>query len=261
MKLKLYQIDAFASQVFEGNPAAVVPLSYWLEDSLLQKIAAENNLSETAFYLAKDDSFEIRWFTPTTEVDLCGHATLAAAHVLFCHEDFSGPSVNFLSPRSGKLSVSQHGDLLQLDFPVDKLEKVENYESLLGGFNIKPKEVWKGKSDYLMVFEREEQLMQLKFDLVEISKIPARGVIVTAPGNKKDFVSRFFGPQCGVPEDPVTGSAHTSLTPYWAKVLGKTSLQARQVSSRGGDLSCTLSGERVLISGCSVTYLIGELNL
>jgi predicted PhzF superfamily epimerase YddE/YHI9 len=259
MNLKIYQVDAFAEKVFEGNPAAVVPLQAWIADSDLQQIAAENNLSETAFYVENKGVYEIRWFTPTVEVDLCGHATLASAHVLFSHEGFQENEIQFHSHRSGPLAVKRSATGLQLDFPVDQLVQVALTDELTAGVMPKPQEIWKGKSDYVFVYEKESDISDLEYDLNQIAKIDARGIIVTAPGREKDFVSRFFGPQSGVPEDPVTGSAHTTLMPFWTKVLGKQTLTARQISQRGGNLTCTLSGERVLISGKAITYLVGEI--
>ncbi|ERM83294.1 hypothetical protein P872_16580 [Rhodonellum psychrophilum GCM71 = DSM 17998] len=259
MNLKIYQVDAFASKVFGGNPAAVVPLSSWLEDKCLQQIAMENNLSETAFYVREGKHFTLRWFTPTVEVDLCGHATLAAAHVLFQHEGFQGDEIEFMSPRSGPLHVRKKNDVLQLDFPADDFSEVVLVESLHMGFQPKPIAAFKGKTDYLLLFENESQIQNLKFDIPSIAKVKARGIIVTAPGNEVDFVSRFFGPQVGVDEDPVTGSAHTTLTPFWSEKLGKNALTAIQMSPRKGELTCELAGKRVLISGKAVTYLIGEI--
>lgn len=261
MKFKIYQVDAFAEQVFQGNPAAVLPLEYWLEDEILQKIALENNLSETAFYVKDGDHFQLRWFTPTIEVDLCGHATLAAAHVLFFHEGFGKSTLQFVSPRSGQLSVLKTANKLTLDFPKDDVVSTELTEELLAPFIPKPKEAFKGKTDYVLLFDNEEQIKNLEFDLQLISKIKARGVIVTAQGSKVDFVSRFFGPQVGVPEDPVTGSAHTTLTPIWSQKLNKRTLTAVQLSPRGGFLECTLKKNRVEISGRAVTYLQGEIFL
>ena len=259
MELKIYQIDAFANQVFEGNPAAVVPLDDWLDDSLLQKIALENNLSETAFFVKEENGYALRWFTPTTEVDLCGHATLAAAHTLFEHLGQDGEELFFLSHRSGPLKVSKNGEMLTLDFPKDDVSSVEMENFLLAPFVQKPIEAFKGKSDYVLLFDDENQIKNLEFDLQLISKIPCRGVIVTAKGDKVDFVSRFFGPRVGVPEDPVTGSAHTTLTPIWAKKLNKKKLNAVQLSERGGKLICELTGNRVKISGKAVTYLVGSI--
>lgn len=261
MKLKIYQVDAFTDQVFHGNPAAVVPLENWLEDEQLQKIALENNLSETAFFVIEDDQIVLRWFTPTTEVDLCGHATLASAHVLFYHEGHIGNIIDFFSPRSGKLKVKKIKNKMVMDFPKDDVLPIELAVELLKPFDPKPIEAFKGKTDYVLLFENEEHIKNLEFDLHLISKINARGVIVTARGTKVDFVSRFFGPRVGVPEDPVTGSAHTTLTPIWSNKLGRTSLSAMQLSARGGFLECELNGDRVVISGQAVTYLQGEITL
>lgn len=261
MKLKLYQADAFAENVFGGNPAAVCPLTEWLPDAMMQNIAMENNLSETAFYVKRGDVYELRWFTPSTEVDLCGHATLATAHVLFNHENHPGTVIHFHSPRSGSLSVKKTNDLLTLDFPTDTLQKIEWPKENHAAFNSIPVEVYKGKTDYMLIFRSEVEIANLKPNLSEIEKWPVRGVIVTAPGNEVDFVSRFFGPQCGVPEDPVTGSAHTTLTPYWSAHLNKKELKAIQLSSRKGHLICKLEGDRVFISGHAKTYLIGEIDV
>lgn len=259
MELKIYQIDAFSEKVFGGNPAAVVPLTEWLEDEILQKIALENNLSETAFYVKEENRFVLRWFTPGTEVDLCGHATLATAHVLFEHEGFDGEEIPFFSPRSGILKVRKDGDHLVMDFPIDIIKEITLTEQLTNPFSPKPIQAFKGKTDYVLVFENENQIRTLKFDLGQIAELPVRGVIVTAKGDKEDFVSRFFGPQVGVPEDPVTGSAHTSLTPIWAEKLGKNELTAIQVSPREGKLGCKLVGDRVILTGNAITYLIGRI--
>lgn len=257
--LKIYQVDAFAERRFEGNPAAVVPLKEWLSDAEMLQIAMENNLSETAFFIIQPDQILLRWFTPAVEVDLCGHATLATAHVLFQHEGIEGAEITFNSPRSGILKVKKQNDLLTLDFPADEVEKIELVEKMMEAFNPKPIEAYRGKTDWMFVFENESQIRDLEFDLAGIAKFPVRGVIVTAPGKDQDFVSRFFGPQSGVPEDPVTGSAHTTLTPFWAKRLGKDKLMARQISPRGGNVSCEWKGDRVLLGGKAVTYLIGEI--
>lgn len=259
MKQKIYQIDAFADSVFSGNPAAVCPLDHWLSDTLLQKIALENNLAETAFYVRQGDQYQIRWFTPTVEVDLCGHATLAAAFVLFNHENHQGNSIHFQSPRSGKLTVTKNEELLTLNFPTDQVEEVALTEEITHCFSIKPHAAFKGKTDYLLVFDSEEEIKNIIPNLATISKLIGRGVIVTAKGDKVDFVSRFFAPQSGIDEDPVTGSAHTTLTPYWAKQLGKTELSALQLSERRGSLLCTYLNDRVEISGQGKLYLIGEI--
>ena len=259
MRQKIYQVDAFTSELFGGNPAAVCPLDSWLPDELLQKIAMENNLSETAFYVRTNDTFEIRWFTPTVEVALCGHATLASAFILFNYEDYNGEEITFKTASSGNLKVRRNGHLLTLDFPTDTLQPVDLFPELTNGFNFKPIKAYKGKTDYLLVFNNEEEIKNILPDYASISKIKARGVIVTARGNKVDFVSRFFGPQTGVDEDPVTGSAHTTLIPYWAGQTGKNELSAIQLSSRKGVLQCKYSGERVQISGECRLYLAGKI--
>lgn len=259
MKLKIYQIDAFTDRVFSGNPAAVCPLDNWLSDDLMLKIAAENNLAETAFYVKQDDGIEIRWFTPTVEVDLCGHATLATAFVLFNHENYAGDTIEFFSPRSGKLTVSKNGDFFTLNFPTDKFESLALTAELSNCFDIFPNIVFKGKTDYLFVFDNEEDILNIQPDFEKISGLNARGIIVPAKGNEVDFVSRFFAPQVGVKEDPVTGSAHTTLIPYWTKELNKTELTAIQLSERKGYLKCKFLEDRVEISGKGKLYLTGEI--
>ena len=260
MKLPIYQVDAFTNQLFSGNPAAVVLSDSELPSSTMQSIASENNLSETAFVTGTGDTFQIRWFTPTVEVDLCGHATLAAAHVLFRHLSYKGESVAF-SSRSGPLYVKEAGEILFLDFPTDDISEVLAPEVLIEGLNCKPLEVYKGRDDYLVIFEHQDDIISLSPDLSLISRVPARGVIVSGPGYDADFVSRFFAPQSGVPEDPVTGSAHTTLIPYWSKRLGKKDLSAKQLSKRGGELVCKDAGERVEIGGRAMTYLVGEISI
>ncbi len=259
MKQKIYQIDAFAEQVFSGNPAAVCPLEKWPDDDLLQKIAAENNLAETAFYVKDGEHYTLRWFTPTVEVDLCGHATLAAAYVLFNHENYEGDRIQFYSPRSGVLSVTKKGEWLTLNFPTDILIPIELSEDLASCFDIRPQLALKGKTDYMLVFAREAEIKDLRPALDKIARLNCRGVIVTARGENVDFVSRFFAPQSGINEDPVTGSAHTSLTPYWAQQLGKTELTAVQLSARTGHLQCRYLNDRVELSGKGKLYLIGEI--
>jgi PhzF family phenazine biosynthesis protein len=261
MKIKIYQVDAFTDELFGGNPAAVCPLEEWLSDDLLQNIAMENNLSETAFYVKDGDQYQVRWFTPTVEVDLCGHATFAAAFVLFHHEGHSGEEIQFISPRSGELHVTRNDDQLTLNFPADHIEPVEITQDIFSGFDIKPHSAYKGQSDILLIFDNEQEIKTLKPNFAEIAKLDARGVIVTAKGNDVDFVSRFFGPQVGVNEDPVTGSAHTTLTSYWAQTLNKESLSALQLSKRGGALHCKLRGKRVDISGQGTLYMSGEIHL
>ena len=262
MKIKLYQVDAFTDKVFSGNPAAVCPLTEWLSDEQLQNIAMENNLAETAFYVRKGNSYDIRWFTPTIEVDLCGHATLASAHIIFHYHHYVGNEIIFNSHRSGMLKVFKQDKLLTLDFPTDNFQRVELLPRLTDCFDIKPVEAFKGKTDYMLVFENESDIKNLKPEIEKISKLKeARGVIVTAKGKDVDFVSRFFGPQSGINEDPVTGSAHTTLTPYWAAKLGKNELTAIQLSQRKGHLKCRHMGERVYISGQAITYLVGEIDV
>jgi PhzF family phenazine biosynthesis protein len=261
MKQRIYQVDAFTDQVFSGNPAAVCPLASWLEDDVMQKIAMENNLSETAFFVRDGDRFHIRWFTPTVEVDLCGHATLASAYVIFRHESCNYPHIRFVTNNSGILNVTDNGDLLTLDFPVDTLTEADLTTVLISGFNIRPEKVFRGKTDYMLVYRNEQEILDLVPDFEKISKLDCRGVIVTAGGNTVDFVSRFFGPQSGVDEDPVTGSAHTTLTPYWVSRLGKEELIAVQLSKRRGYLQCRIAGQRVEISGRCRLYMTGEINL
>jgi PhzF family phenazine biosynthesis protein len=259
MSQKIYQIDAFASTVFSGNPAAVCPLNSWLNDALLQQIAMENNLAETAFYVKQGHQYQIRWFTPTVEVDLCGHATLASAFVLFNYENHQENTIHFYSERSGALTVTRQGDLLTLNFPTDELTPVTLSEELTNAFNVAPKLAFKGKTDYMLVYENEQQIRNLEPYLDRIAKLNARGVIVTAKGDEVDFVSRFFAPQSGINEDPVTGSAYTSLTPYWYEQLSKTTLTSIQLSERKGYLTCTYLNNRVEISGQCRLYLQGEI--
>lgn len=258
-KIKIYQADAFADKIFGGNPAAVCPLSEWWDEDLMQKIAMENNLAETAFYVKQGERYEIRWFTPKVEVDLCGHATLAAAFVLFNQENHDKDTIHFYSKRSGELTVTRKGNLITLNFPSDIFNQIELTDENTGGFDSKPIEAYKGKTDYMFVFEHEHQIREMKPNLEIISRLEARGVIVTAKGKEVDFVSRFFDPQTNVDEDPVTGSAHTTLTPYWAKKLNKNDLTAIQLSERKGHLQCKYLNERVEISGECRLYMAGEI--
>ena len=259
---KIFQIDAFASSLFEGNPAAVCVLEAPMEEKTMQNIAMENNLAETAFVIKREEDYHIRWFTPEVEVDLCGHATLAAAYVLFNEYGHHTELIRLHSDRSGTLRVKreENGELT-LDFPIDKLQPVGTVDEITLALGKNPVEIYRGKTDYLLVFEKEEDVRSIEPNFYLLDKVDARGVIVTAPGKEVDFVSRFFAPRCGVPEDPVTGSAHTSLTPYWSKRLGKQVLSARQLSQRGGSLRCRLEGDRVFISGRAVPYLKGEIKL
>jgi PhzF family phenazine biosynthesis protein len=260
MKLRLFQIDAFASQVFGGNPAAVVPLERWLDDRTLQSIAAENNLSETAFFVGEKGYFQIRWMTPTEEVDLCGHATLAAAWVIFNEIEKGRSEVHFRS-QSGPLRVSALGDTLSLDFPSRPPEARDGATAALAlALGARPREVLASR-DYLAVFETEDEVRALKPDMAKVAALDHMAVIATAQGRDCDFVSRFFVPSLGIPEDPVTGSAHCTLVPYWSKRLRKTRLFARQVSARGGELWCEDRGERVSIAGRCVKYLEGTIEL
>lgn len=261
MKQIIYQIDAFTDKIFSGNPAAICPLEHWLSDELMQQIAMENNLAETAFYVKTDDYYYIRWFTPTIEVDLCGHATLAAAYVIFNFENYPNKTIQFFSLRSGELFVSREEELLTLEFPSDFIDPIELTAELITCFNINPQLAFKGKTDYLVVFRDEDEIVRIKPNLDFISKLNVRGVIITAPGKKVDFVSRFFAPQSGINEDPVTGSAHTMLTPYWAKELSKNELVATQLSPRKGQLKCVYKGDSVQISGHGKIYMIGEIYL
>ena len=259
MKIPCYQVDAFASAVFRGNPAAVCPLEAWLPDATLQNIAAENNLSETAFTVPRGDEFELRWFTPTLEMDLCGHATLAAAFVLFTEQKISSNAIRFHS-RSGILTVTRDGDVLTLDFPARPPQPIAVPEMLANGLAARPTSTLKSR-DYLAVFDSAETVRALTPDFATLKSLDCLGIIVTAPGADCDFVSRFFAPAAGVDEDPVTGSAHCTLIPYWAQRLGKNKLFARQISRRGGELFCELAGDRVRIGGKAVLYLRGEIVL
>lgn len=262
MNIPIYQVDAFASRVFSGNPAAVCLLDRWLDDGLLQSIAAENNLSETAFLVKNSGGFDLRWFTPVTEVDLCGHATLASAFVLFNCRGWPGDTVRFQTARSGILTVKKKQDgLLEMDFPSRPVYSMKPSPGLGAALGIHPREVFGSAEDLLVLVDGEEDVRRAEPDHAALGRLEWRGVIVTAPGDRSDFVSRFFAPRVGVPEDPVTGSAHCVLTPYWAAVLQKRSLHAVQVSKRGGDLWCRLSGERVFIAGRAVLYLEGTLVL
>jgi PhzF family phenazine biosynthesis protein len=260
MKLPLFQVDAFAYGLFKGNPAAVVPFTKWLPDKTMQQIAMENNLSETAFFIPEDDHFHIRWFTPKAEVNLCGHATLATAHVLFTELNFHGNEIQFNS-KSGILTVRKWEDKLQLDFPADHVHPVELNHVFTDALGVKAIAAFKGRTDYLLLFESEEMIQNIKPNFHLLKQTDARGIIVTSAGNEVDFVSRFFAPRVGVDEDPVTGSAHTSLVPFWAARLHKTDLTALQLSERGGQLWCTMAGDRVLIAGKAVTYLRGEIEI
>lgn len=259
MSIPYYQVDAFSSRLFSGNPAGVCLLANWLPDDVLQSIAAENNLAETAFVIQRDSHFDLRWFTPSIEVDLCGHATLAAAHVIFRHLGHGEPLVSFQT-RSGELTVSRSDNFLTLDFPAVPAVPCETPQDLIDGLGTTP--VSSGRArDYLAVFETEQQVRDLRLNMTALIRLDCLGIIATAPGDGCDFVSRFFAPRAGIDEDPVTGSAHCTLIPYWARRLGRSKLQARQISPRGGELLCEDRGERVGIGGRAVTYSTGFLHV
>lgn len=258
MRLPIYQVDAFASRQFAGNPAAVVPLESWLSDTRLQAIAAENNLSETAFFVGSGDEYELRWFTPSTEVDLCGHATLASAYVLFGPLGKPGGTVLF-STRSGGLAVSRDGNRLRMNFPACAPKPCDPLPGVTEALGAEPNEVHMAR-DVVCVFENEGAVRALEPDMVALAAVDVNAVIATAPGlGGVDFVSRFFAPAMGVPEDPVTGSAHCTLAPFWSERLGKDRLLARQVSARGGEILCEMLGDRVALSGEAVLYLEGTI--
>jgi PhzF family phenazine biosynthesis protein len=259
MQMPLYQIDAFAGRPFEGNPAAVCPLENWPEDGLLQSIAAENNLSETAFFVRRGSRFELRWFTPTVEVDLCGHATLASAFVILNYLDPSLDAVLF-DTRSGELAVRRDGELLSMDFPARPPVPCPAPEKLEAALGRRPVATLASR-DLMAVFDTEAEVRALRPNMDLLAQVATFAVIATAPGAGADFVSRFFAPRSGVPEDPVTGSAHCTLVPYWSKRLGKSSLYARQVSARGGELWCEDRGDRVVIKGRAVRFMEGRIVL
>lgn len=262
MKLTMYQVDAFTSRVFGGNPAGVVPLEQWLPDATLQNIAMENNLAETAFFVrdgSGEADYHLRWFTPNMEMDLCGHATLAPAHILKTEPGYSADRIRFKS-KSGILAVNVDGDRLVLDFPSRPGTAMPVSEDVTAALGHRPLEVVQAR-DLMAVFNSQKDVLALRPDMARVMALDAFAVIVTAPGDDCDFVSRFFAPKAAVPEDPVTGSAHCTLIPYWAKRLGKSELFARQVSSRGGEIFCRDAGDRVHIGGHCVTYLKGEIRI
>ncbi len=257
MILKTYQIDAFATKVFEGNPAMVVPLKRWLDDDLMQKIAVENNLSETAFFMQKDELYELRWFTPKGEVDMCGHATLASAYVLFeCLDDDKEEIV--FATKSGHLKVYRDRKYFVMDFPVQEIKSSDKHQKIEEAFAIKPLAVFESM-DYIVVFENEVDIINTTPDFALLKELDLRGVCITAKSKKYDFVTRFFAPKYGIEEDPVTGSAFTQLVSYWQSELGKDVFFAKQLSRRGGEVGCTIKGDRVKISGEAVKYLEGTI--
>ncbi|WP_029331261.1 PhzF family phenazine biosynthesis protein [Gillisia marina] len=259
MKLKIYQIDAFTDAIFSGNPACVLPLEEWLPDEVLLNITKENAVAETAFFIKEKDTYHLRWFTPEVEMDLCGHATLATAHVISKHLNYTSSEIKF-ETLSGPLSVHVNAEGYTLNFPSRKPKLSELPEEIMQALSLQPKKVYKDR-DFMLVYDTEEEIKNLKIDRTYFDKINlgTGGVIVTAKGSKVDFVSRFFTPQASILEDPVTGSAHCTLIPYWSEKLQKTKLSAIQLSERKGILDCEDLGERVLIRGNARTYLIGEL--
>ena len=261
MRIPLYQADAFTDKLFGGNPAAVCPLTEWLPDEVMQKIAIENNLAETAFFVKNERGFMLRWFTPEYEIDLCGHATLASAHILFTELGYKEDSVHFDTVKAGELVVNRSGDKYTMDFPSRPPIHIDPPVGLIEALGEKqPVEVLRSR-DYFIVYETEEDIKDISPDYFVLSKMDTVGVVVTAKGNNSDFISRFFAPGAGIPEDPVTGSAHCNLIPYWADKLGKIEMHAYQLSPRLGEIWCELKGDRVLITGKAVTYLKGEITI
>jgi predicted PhzF superfamily epimerase YddE/YHI9 len=257
-RIPYFEVDAFANQLFRGNPAGICPLAQWLDDALMQNIAAENNLAETAFFVRRGDDYDLRWFSPMIEIDLCGHATLASAFIVFSELGFRGDIVHFHS-KSGRLTVSQNGDVLTLDFPSRPPGQCTVPDALVKGLGKKPAEILKAR-DYFCIFADAQDVLSLRPDFSVLGTLDQK-VIVTAPGMDCDFVSRFFAPTAGVNEDPVTGSAHCTLIPYWSRRLGKKKMFARQLSKRGGELFCEDAGERVGIGGNAVLYSRGEIEI
>jgi len=257
MEIPLYQIDAFTNHVFGGNPAAVCPLSEWIADDLMQKIAEENNLSETVFFVRRGDRYEIRWFTPTTEIELAGHPTLAAAYVIFNYCDHGSNRISF-SSKSGELTVTRDSDLIRMNFPALPMADAGENDLLNRALGLAPVELYLSR-DYLAVYHTQKEILSIDPDFGLLKKLDCLGVIITAPGDEADFVSRCFAPSVGIDEDPVTGSAHSTLIPYWAGRLKKATLHAYQLSKRGGELFCRHLGDRVEIGGKAVPYLSGKI--
>ena len=261
MKIPIYQVDAFTPEVFSGNPAAVCLLDEWIEDRRLQSIATENNLSETAFIVRTENGFDIRWFTPLTEVELCGHATLASAFVQFFCRGWRGDTIKFQTRKSGQLIVTKQDDILEMDFPARTAHAQAPPNGLDQALGVTARKVFGSAEDLMVVLDDEKTVVEVRPDFAALEQVGCRGVIITARGDRSDFVSRFFAPRVGIPEDPVTGSAHCVLIPYWAKVLGKKALHALQVSKRGGELFCRHAGDRVRISGKAALYLEGTITI
>ena len=261
MKIPMYQVDAFASAVFAGNPAAVCVLESWLDDRVLQNIAAENNLSETAFLVRNAEGYDLRWFTPTMEVALCGHATLASAKVLFDLRGWKEAEIRFRTRKSGILTVAKRGDLFEMDFPALPTKSVATPAGLGAALGAEPRQVLASTEDWLVVLDDEATVRALKPDFAALEKFDCRCLVPTARGAKVDFVLRAFAPRFGIPEDPVTGSAHCVLAPYWAGVLGKNDFHAFQVSARGGEVRCRVAGDRVKLAGRAAVYLEGTIRI
>jgi PhzF family phenazine biosynthesis protein len=259
MEIPLYQIDAFTGRVFGGNPAAVCPLDKWIDDDLMQKIAEENNLSETAFFVKSGKGYEIRWFTPAIEIELAGHPTLAAAYVIFNYCGHGSDDIRF-SSKSGELTITKDTDLIRMNFPAMVAAAAGESKVLESALGKKPVELYKTR-DFLAVFDTEEDIMAIEPDFRMLKTLDCVGTIITAPGRQADFVSRFFAPAEGINEDPVTGSAHSTLIPYWARRLKKDSMHAYQLSKRGGELFCRFLGDRVEISGRAVPYMKGIISI
>ena len=260
MNIPIYQVDAFTDHVFGGNPAAICPLKEWLDTDLMQKIAMENNLSETAFFVPKDDYFEIRWFTPRVEINLAGHPTLATAWVIFNELNYIKDKIRFVSPLSGELIIERKNDTIIMDFPANKGIPIPIPENLTKGLGEMPQEVLKSR-DLLVIYKNQKEIESIKPDFGILEKIETFGIIISAPGDNCDFVSRFFAPRAGINEDPVTGSAHTTLIPYWAEKLNKTKLSAIQLSERIGKLNCEYHGNRVKIAGTAKLFMKGEISI
>ena len=260
MKIPIYQVDAFTSTLFEGNPAAVCPLRNWIDKDIMQKIAQENNLSETAFFVKKDNIFEIRWFTPVAELDLAGHPTLATTHVILKELKINLEKVVFKTNINDTLNVAYRDNLYLMDFPSRDPRVENNIDKIADALGRKPKELYKHR-DAVAIFDTEDDIRNLYPDMEKLKKLDYPAVIVTAVGNNVDFVSRNFAPKLGIPEDPVTGSAHCELIPYWSKTLNKKELLAHQISNRGGKLYCTHQGDRVTIGGEAITFMRGEIEI
>ena len=258
-RIKIFQVDAFTNNLFSGTPAAVCLLDNWLSDEVMQLIALENNLSETAFLIKKKDKFFLRWFTPKVEIDLCGHATLASAHIIFSELQYTSDHIEFNIKSGDVLTVYRNDNLYTMNFPAYEPKIVEhNSEELYNAFGVRPTLFLYCKYG-LVVFNNEEEIIKIAPNLSVIEKLSYDGIIVTAPGDNVDFVSRFFAPKFGIPEDPVTGGAHCELIPYWSKRLNKKNMIAKQLSKRGGVIYCSYLGDRVTIGGKATTYMQGEL--